>query len=238
LTIKPIRFDSQFPAKDKGASPPPVTTDPNLLKLIWIFTGILLPLIPAILLFKLLPSSADVSGPFHGFQIKLGGAVAAYFLLVMVISFGPRPTPRFEVFTVRGQVQDENGDPMMENKIKMNIEPRSVVYRKDGSFDMEFMVKPNSKGEWELPTLNVDWEPPQLFGNAIVHLDPNKQRFGTNYKIENSGGQITIAEPIKLKKKVPETLPEAPYNPPKATPKPTALPASLADPTPTPTPTT
>lgn len=212
-------------------------TDPNLVKLIWIFTAILLPLIPAILLFKLLPlSSADVSGPFHGFQIKLGGAVGAYFILVLVISFGPRPTPPYEVFTVKGQVQDENGEPMAENKIKMNVE-RSVVYRKnDGSFEMKIVVRPDEMGQMKLPALNVEWEPAHLFGNATVHLNPDDQVFGQKYALKSSPGEIRIADPIKLKKKLP-VAPETPYNPPASTPRATALPASLADPTPTPTPT-
>ena len=43
----------------------------------------LLPLIPAFLLYKFLPSRTSVSGPFKGLNIKLTGAFGGYFLLVL-----------------------------------------------------------------------------------------------------------------------------------------------------------
>jgi hypothetical protein len=46
---------------------------------------LLLPLIPAFLIYKFLPASdTDVSGPYHGLSLKLKGAFAGYFLLVIV----------------------------------------------------------------------------------------------------------------------------------------------------------
>lgn len=45
---------------------------------------LLLPLIPAYVLYKFLPASeTDVSGPYQGLSIKLKGAFAGYFLLVL-----------------------------------------------------------------------------------------------------------------------------------------------------------
>ena len=43
----------------------------------------LLPLIPAFLLYKFLPSRTSVSGPFKGLNVKLTGAFGGYFLLVL-----------------------------------------------------------------------------------------------------------------------------------------------------------
>ncbi|HEV2732542.1 MAG TPA: hypothetical protein VGV15_21130 [Terriglobales bacterium] len=45
---------------------------------------LLLPLIPAFLLFRFLPASANLEGPFKGFTIKLGGAFAGYFVTVLL----------------------------------------------------------------------------------------------------------------------------------------------------------
>ena len=213
-------------------------TDPNLVKLIWIFTAILLPVIPAFVLFKFLPSTAVVSGPFQGLQINLGGAVGAYFLLVLVISYGPRPTPPSpsEVWRVKGYVQDENGQILASDKVNMNIQPNTVEYRNDGSFDMKVLVIRNEMGQVEMPTLNVLWQPAQSFGNATVHLDAANWRLGKKYTLEanQAAHEIMITEPIKLGKEVAE----APYVPPPgATPVPTVLPANLADSTPSPTPT-
>src|SRR5258705_5318010 len=44
---------------------------------------LLLPLIPAFILYKFLPSKTNVSGPFKGLNLKLTGAFAGYFLLVL-----------------------------------------------------------------------------------------------------------------------------------------------------------
>src|SRR2546426_12406506 len=106
-------------------------TDPNTVNLIWVFTAILLPVIPALLLYKLLPSTADVSGPFHGMQVKLGGAFAGYFLLVLVISYWPGRKPRelgYEVWTVKGQIEEDDGTTIPQDKVNLNIQPRSVEY--------------------------------------------------------------------------------------------------------------
>ena len=54
---------------------------------IFILGGILLlPLIPAFILYKFLPSKATVTGPFKGLNLKLSGSFGGYFLLVLVSS--------------------------------------------------------------------------------------------------------------------------------------------------------
>lgn len=46
---------------------------------------LLLPLVPAFIIYKFLPASdTDVSGPYQGLSLKLKGAFAGYFLLVIV----------------------------------------------------------------------------------------------------------------------------------------------------------
>lgn len=46
---------------------------------------LLVPLVPAFIIYKFLPSSdTDVSGPYQGLSLKLKGAFAGYFLLVIV----------------------------------------------------------------------------------------------------------------------------------------------------------
>lgn len=210
-------------------------TDPNLVKLIWIFTAILLPVIPAILLFKILPASTtDVSGPFKGLQVKLGGAVGIYFLLVLIISFGPKPTPPSpsEIWRVKGYVKDQDGKILAADRVNMNVEPRSVEYLQDGSFDMPVIVKRDEQGDIKMPTLNVNWLPAQFSGNATVHLDPADQLDGQDYALETNKAkrQIRIKKAIKLEHK----LPDPNYSPPPATPQPTSLPLQLVTPTPSP----
>ncbi|MEP6947864.1 MAG: hypothetical protein ABI863_01255, partial [Ginsengibacter sp.] len=51
---------------------------------LYVLTAVLLlPLIPAFLLYKFLPSRTNVSGPFKGLNLKLTGAFGGYFLLVL-----------------------------------------------------------------------------------------------------------------------------------------------------------
>jgi hypothetical protein len=51
---------------------------------LYVLTAVLLlPLIPAFLLYKFLPSKTNVSGPFKGLNLKLTGAFGGYFLLVI-----------------------------------------------------------------------------------------------------------------------------------------------------------
>lgn len=45
---------------------------------------LLLPMIPAFVLFRFLPNTADVSGPFKGLTLKLSGAFAGYFVTVLL----------------------------------------------------------------------------------------------------------------------------------------------------------
>jgi hypothetical protein len=46
----------------------------------------LLPLIPAFLLYKFLPSKTNATGPFKGLNVKLSGAFAGYFILLLFAS--------------------------------------------------------------------------------------------------------------------------------------------------------
>jgi uncharacterized membrane protein len=47
---------------------------------------VLLPLIPAFLLFKLLPSRAVVKGPLAGMNVSLGGAFGGYVALAVFVA--------------------------------------------------------------------------------------------------------------------------------------------------------
>jgi hypothetical protein len=203
-----------------------VPTDQNTLNWIWVLTAILLPIIPAFILYKFLPASADVSGPFYGLEIKLGGSVAIYFLLVLIIYFGPRPKAAYEVWTVKGKIQDRDGGSLSQDKINLNIQPRTVDYIQDeGTFEMDILVKRGQSGQSKFPKLLVEWQPAQAFGNATVHLDPSDQVFAAkkyNMNVNDKWREITITDPIVLEQKIPEK----PYAPAQPAPKPTVLPAT------------
>src|SRR5262245_56147344 len=87
---------------------------------------ILIPMIPAYFLFRALPSTGEVDGKlFKGMEIKLGGAFAGYFAVVLLIFYkpdiwAPRP-PQPEtaaVWHLSGQVVDDAGMPIERLDIK------------------------------------------------------------------------------------------------------------------------
>lgn len=59
----------------------------NVNTLITIAGVLLIPLIPAFVIYKFLPSKTVVKGPFKGLDVNLTGAFSGYFLLV-IISLG------------------------------------------------------------------------------------------------------------------------------------------------------
>src|SRR5437588_3261868 len=84
----------------------------NLVTLCFI---ILLPVVPAMLLFAVLPSTGELSGPFKGMHIKLGGAFAGYFAVVLLVLGSHSlwaPPPAYQVWELSGRVTDEQKQPL------------------------------------------------------------------------------------------------------------------------------
>lgn len=52
--------------------------------IIYLAALFIIPLLPAFILYKFLPSRTNVTGPFKGLDLKLTGAFAGYFILVLV----------------------------------------------------------------------------------------------------------------------------------------------------------
>jgi hypothetical protein len=59
----------------------------KFLDLVYFLGAVLIiPAIPALLIYLLLPSDSKVGGPFRGLNIRLTGAFSGYFLLVLIAS--------------------------------------------------------------------------------------------------------------------------------------------------------
>ena len=132
---------------------------------LFLTVAILLPLIPAFLLFKLLPASADVSGPWHGLQLKLGGAFAGYFLLVLLILGFTRTMPSYEVWTVEGQLAFADGRTSVdEDAVRFAVNPNATSINPEGDFRIVVYRAPDHSGDVQLPTLLVDYASYQPMG--------------------------------------------------------------------------
>jgi hypothetical protein len=113
-----------------------------LLEAITLLAAVLLiPLVPAFILYKLLPSKAAVKGPFKGLDIALQGAFGGYFVLVLV-AFGvmeavrpdPSDFPLYEEYDLSGTavLGDSDPDDLDPRLFRMFLHPR--VERVEGPF--------------------------------------------------------------------------------------------------------
>ena len=179
----------------------------------------LLPLVPAYLLFRALPSQAEISGPFKGMTVKLGGAFAAYFLVFFVLWSGLNvEVERFHyhTWTANGSVAFPNGGDAAVNKndITCYMRPPELHVQGDGSFQFEIPVKEDINGAPEWPQLSMEIGG---FIPAIVHLYHPTQtpRYGVTVVKEDYDAKnrtISLTEPIVFRQKTTQPT----YEPAKA----------------------
>jgi len=159
--------------------------------LTYIAVVVLVPLIPAFLLYKFLPHGrTEVGGPFKGLDIKLSGAFAGYFLVVLIVTSlvvfliktkpvvpcPVCPTPpatQYEVYTVTGKV-DLEGDsksPKIDSaQLTFSILPPERTVKPDGSFSLQIPVRPGQNGEPEFPDLIIGHQD-SAYDSATIPLD-------------------------------------------------------------------
>jgi hypothetical protein len=133
--------------------------------------AVLLPLIPAILLFKFLPASGEIEGPFKGLRIKFGGAFAAYLVLFLVMWEGrPPDLHHYHTWTVKGIVQLRNTGQGQEPSIReviCRIIPPKFEVENDGSFNFEIPVPDDDQGMPQYPDLQIDL---RNYAGVTVHV--------------------------------------------------------------------
>ena len=130
------------------------------MDIIFLLAAILLiPIIPAYILYKTLPTTAKVKGPFKGLQINLSGSFAGYFPLVIVSSGFVlqdiiKEREQFEIWRITGKIKSES---LFEaTGIILEIIPPESDFKigSDGRFSMNVLVKPGHiKGVKQFPSL-------------------------------------------------------------------------------------
>jgi hypothetical protein len=139
---------------------------------------VLLPVIPALLLFFALPSTAVVSGLLQGWKIDLSGAFAAYFALVLIILSTHKvwaPPPAFQVWTVDGNVFEEDGKTPLRflQDRDLTTSPPSVSTDGTGGFRLTFNTAVGPTGNITYPHLTILRE---SFFPKPIDLDPAKEK--------------------------------------------------------------
>jgi hypothetical protein len=156
---------------------------------------VLLPIIPAYLLFKLLPSSADVSGPFHGYKVALGGSFAGYVVVLMFIATYYAKTlhgPTYRTWTVHGRVRFPVGERAV---VRGDLGPPLVQQDLANGFSFSIPVAEGS----DVPdlVLHAEGYPPMtipLFEDAA----PGEPDF--KKKVDTKKGTIRFTQPIVFEK--------------------------------------
>lgn len=142
-----------------------------MLHLAYVAAVILIPVVPAYLLYKYLPpGQAEVGGPFKGLDIKLSGAFAGYFLVLLIASSllvfliktepvagAPCPLPpanRYEVYTVSGKI-DLRKSNLKSDRLILSLDPKEQIVLPNGTFRFDIPVKPGQGGKLDFPSLLI-----------------------------------------------------------------------------------
>jgi hypothetical protein len=186
--------------------------------LVYLAVAILLPIAPAYLLYKVLPSQttvenkglaseSTVEGPWKGLFIKLSGAFAGYFLVFLaamsfVMTRAERPTARYEIWEVKGKLNwDQNSAEADPQRVRLKLLPASDTVLGDGSFDIKVASEIVDTGKLKFPTLVI--EHPE-FQTISIDLNESQGKFGQEVKnlvMDAVAKRIAVSDVIELKKK-------------------------------------
>jgi len=164
---------------------------------------VLLPIAPAYLLYRNLPSRATVAGPFKGLNIRLTGAFGGYFLVFLVLGtqIYPRLNPaphQHELWTVSGFVAlPPSSDPTAVRNVDLMIRPPDPRVLDNGRFTVEVLVPIDEQRRASLPTLIIT--SPQ-YRSAYIILAEDTAAFAADYRLRTDphSRTITILDSIHL----------------------------------------
>ncbi len=129
----------------------------SILYMILVFTTILVPLIPAYIIYRFLPSKTIVSGPFQGLNVQLSGAFGGYFLLVLVMTgfiYSRPPQTTYEVWTIEGNiVLGKEGGTLKASDI--SVVPSLIEFPSDKRFRLDVPIKRGQADQLVFPSLRI-----------------------------------------------------------------------------------
>lgn len=167
--------------------------------------AVILPIVPAYVLYKTLPAKTTVTGPFKGLDIQLTGAFGGYFLVLLVVvgllfALQP-PPPGLQVWEVSGRV----ASPRPVELSDFSIQPPRADVGPDGSFELSVLVEVDAEGNFDFPTVFISrpgFEP------ATISFNAKRPTFGTEkyeWDADKKARKIYIRTPVKLR---PEGRPQ------------------------------
>ncbi len=125
--------------------------------IIILFVIVVLPIIPAFILYKFLPSKASAKGPFKGLNIHVKGAFAGYFIVLLFIAgfflMHSSKESKYELWTITGGLELEQGQ-FNDKDIVISITPPEQKLYPNGRFIIKKVLMPK-KEEIEKPSLLI-----------------------------------------------------------------------------------
>lgn len=140
---------------------------------------VLLPMIPAVILFKFLKSAGGGEGKFAGWQWKFSGSFAAYVLVFLMLWAAVQAqliNRDAEVWTVRGNVQASDTSNIA-NFMAIKSVPQMLNIEADGSYEFKVIVARNG-GQLEFPRIILDLSR-ACAGFRNIKLDATPGTFST-----------------------------------------------------------
>jgi hypothetical protein len=149
---------------------------------------LLLPIVPAYLLFKALKSTGSLTGVWHGLNLQLGGAFAGYFALVLLVLYTHNLWAAPTMYVVRGQLVDDNGQPVDLSNILLNPPPIKTL--PDGEFTIYFAPVPGPAGDVQYPMISVNRKE---YDAVNIPLDPSHpELLPKSLTVTRSGNAIDL----------------------------------------------
>lgn len=151
---------------------------------------VLLPMIPAYVLFRFLPSEGRASGPLHGLKVKFGGAFAGYLVVFLALLWvRPAHANHYHSWNVSGTIdfQRDASEPLPDpSDTRVGVVPPQLQVHSlgvQGVFNFEIPVIDDEGGRPVFPDLRFDL-PGYL--SATIPLDPARTYGSLDVKAEHN----------------------------------------------------
>jgi hypothetical protein len=163
---------------------------------------VLLPIAPAFVLYKLLPSEGEASGPVKGLSVRFKGAFAGYLVVFMLVLYTtPTETNHYHTWTVEGRVTALPGAgeaiPNL-NDLFIRIVPPRLGVMNGGVFSWEVPVVEDASGVLHFPDLQLDL---RGYQGVTVALQPGRSYGSESVPLVRDDKQrvLRLNDPITLR---------------------------------------
>lgn len=169
---------------------------------------LLLPILPAFLLFRFLPSTASVEGPMKGLSLKFGGAFGGYIAAVLIAwqIAGSLLAPTWsDNWNVVAHIQFDPsaaGSPPI-GEVAVVVRPPSAAIDPGGTVQMPVSIPRVAQSALGIQRLIVSYDGYAPVTVPLVPASDSEAAYGgEDYKVtfDKSSMQIVIGRPIVLTK--------------------------------------